>query len=208
MNYRKSSFEEVADALADRGLAILDQFLDPEEQDSIFKSFNTFLEQEAFRRAGIGNSYLYTKDVSIRSDEIMWLADQPQDPALAHFVARIKDLMQELNALLFLSLRDVEMHLALYSTGAHYDKHVDQFKNNGHRILSFAFYLNPDWQLGDGGELRVWNGDLFEDYAPLAGRLAIFRSDTVAHEVLEANKERRSITGWMLDRPKDYPIQE
>lgn len=208
MNYAQSSLEEVADALAEQELVILDHFLSPEEWTAILKAFDHHASQNDFRLAGIGNTYLYTRDKEVRSDRIMWLSSAPEKDALALFDAKIRDLMSRLNALLFLSLRDVEMHLAEYPPGAFYEKHVDQFKKNGHRILSFACYLNPNWQEGDGGELRVHIGDTYVDYAPIAGRLALFRSDTVAHEVLAAKAQRRSITGWMLNKPLDYPIQD
>lgn len=208
MNYAQSSLEEVADALAEQELVILDQFLSPAEWTAILKAFDHHAKQDDFRPAGIGNTYLYTRDKEVRSDRIMWLSSQPERDALAAFDAKIRDLMSRLNALLFLSLRDVEMHLAEYPPGAFYEKHVDQFKKNGHRILSFACYLNPDWQEGDGGELRVYKGKDYFDYAPLAGRMALFRSDTLAHEVLPAKVQRRSITGWMLNKPLDYPIQD
>lgn len=208
MNHPESSITEVADALAEQELVILDQFLSVRECMDLLACFERFSEKDAFKPAGIGNTYLYTKDKTIRSDRIKWIADSPEDLALAHFSQKIRQLMEALKPELFLSLRDVEMHLAEYPPGAHYDKHLDQFKLNGHRILSFACYLNPEWQPGDGGLLRVYKGEDYFDVAPLAGRMVLFRSDTVLHAVLPANKTRRSITGWMLDRPQDYPVQE
>ncbi|WP_421751455.1 2OG-Fe(II) oxygenase [Croceimicrobium sp.] len=208
MNYAQSSLEEVADALAEQELVILDQFLSQQEVDALLRAFDYHAQEEDFKAAGIGNTYLYTQDKSVRSDRIMWLSDNPEKDALADFKKRIEALMADLNPLLFLSLRDVEMHLAEYAPGAFYEKHVDQFKKNGHRILSFACYLNSGWQDGDGGELRVYQGDHYFDVEPLAGRLALFRSDTVEHAVRPAKALRRSITGWMLDRPIDFPIQD
>jgi SM-20-related protein len=38
------------------------------------------------------------------------------------------------------------------------------------------------------------------DFLPLAGRLVCFRSDQIEHEVIAATRERRSLTGWMLDQ--------
>ena len=39
--------------------------------------------------------------------------------------------------------------------GARYVRHVDNPDRNG-RLLTALLYLNPDWQEGDGGELRVF----------------------------------------------------
>jgi SM-20-related protein len=208
MNYTQASITELADALAEQELVILDQFLAPEEWKAILEAFTFYADSNAFKPAGIGNTYLYTQDKSVRSDRIKWLAKSPENSALAEFSKRIHQLMEALKPQLFLSLRDIEMHLAEYPPGAHYDKHVDQFKLNGHRILSFACYLNPSWSSGDGGELRIHHDYHFFDISPIAGRLVLFRSDTVLHEVLPSKAMRRSITGWMLDRPIDYPVQE
>tara|TARA_B100001115_G_scaffold165145_1_gene142529 strand:- start:1317 stop:1943 length:627 start_codon:yes stop_codon:yes gene_type:complete len=208
MNYVQSSLEEIADALAEQELVILDQFLSQQEVEALLRAFDYHAQEEDFKAAGIGNTYLYTQDKSIRSDRIMWLSDNPEKDALSDFKKRIEALMADLNPMLFLSLRDVEMHLAEYAPGAFYEKHVDQFKKNGHRILSFACYLNRGWQDGDGGELRIFKEGSHFDLEPLAGRLALFRSDTVEHAVLPAKALRRSITGWMLDRPIGFPIQD
>ena len=38
------------------------------------------------------------------------------------------------------------------------------------------------------------------DILPAGGRLVVFRSDQIEHEVLLCRKKRYSITGWMLDQ--------
>jgi SM-20-related protein len=65
--------------------------------------------------------------------------------------------------------------------------------------------LNDTWEESDGGELRMFytRPDGIEDYKdflPLGGRIVVFLSGEVPHEVLPTNKERISITGWMKDR--------
>ena len=63
-------------------------------------------------------------------------------------------------------------------------------------------YLNDDWKHGDGGELEIFEKDgtsfLIE---PLAARCVMFKSAEVPHAVLEAHKNRFSLTGWLLYQP-------
>ena len=75
---------------------------------------------------------------------------------------------------------------------------MDQFRDQGNRVFSLILYLNKDWKPADGGQLRVYNDDgTFYDIQPIHGRVVCFRSDQILHEVLEANKPRISLTGWM-----------
>lgn len=127
-------------------------------------------------------------------------------PATVRFIEIMEGLMAELNQLLYLSMKDFECHFALYPPGTFYEKHLDQFHGSRQRKLSFALYLNPDWVPKHGGSLRLHLPEGITDLAPLAGNLAIFRSDTVMHEVLSTAVNRYSITGWMRDRPLDFPI--
>lgn len=197
--------DEVADALAEREFCVIDDFLTPHEVEALRKAFAHHREQENFHRAGIGNAHLFHVDRDIRGDYIKWIDPADAFPAALDFLQNIEGLMQELNRLLFLSLKDFECHYAIYPPGTFYEKHLDQFKSTNNRKISFACYLNPDWEPGDGGELRLFLDNREIDVEPRAGRLALFRSDTVPHEVLTTRTDRYSITGWMRDRPIDLP---
>lgn len=53
------------------------------------------------------------------------------------------------------------------------------------RKLTCILYLNPDYVQGDGGELRVLLlGQQCVDLTPVGGRMVIFWSDDIPHEVL------------------------
>ena len=62
------------------------------------------------------------------------------------------------------------------------------------RKLTAILYLNPDWKTGDGGELRLYldddrdggggDGERCVDLSPAGGRLVLFWSDEIPHEVL------------------------
>ena len=90
--------------------------------------------------------------------------------------------------------------------GSKYPKHVDNVGLPDHRKVTTILYLNPDWDKTLGGEIRIWGkGGLVEDVAPMGGRLLLFWSDQVVHEVLEnlgdpqtSKNHRYALTIWMV----------
>ncbi|MFB0911982.1 MAG: 2OG-Fe(II) oxygenase, partial [Glaciecola sp.] len=104
-----------------------------------------------------------------------------------------------LNQHLFLGLFSFESHFSHYAAGSFYKRHLDAFKGEANRILSVVAYLNPNWQIGDGGELVLYK-DEFDTQGlkviPALGTLAIFLSEEFPHEVLPAKRDRYSIAGW------------
>ena len=74
--------------------------------------------------------------------------------------------------------------LAIYpGGGARFQKHVDNSAKDG-RKLTAVCYLNPAWQPVAGGALRVYplHGPALDVY-PQAGRVVLFFSDQIPHEV-------------------------
>ena len=140
---------------------------------------------------------------AIRGDSIHWIDKNSAPPSLKLYLNKLDALRLSLNQSLFLSLKDVEVHLASYPVGSFYKRHLDQFKLDDHRKLSVIAYLNEDWSNSHGGQLRMYLPNGSEDILPLAGRLVCFRSDLIEHEVLPATRTRLSITGWMLDQLSD-----
>jgi SM-20-related protein len=90
--------------------------------------------------------------------------------------------------------------MTVYPPGSFYKRHLDQFRKDDHRKLSVICYLNEDWHEEHGGQLRMYLPEETVDFLPLAGRLVCFRSDQIEHEVIAGTRERRSLTGWMLDQ--------
>lgn len=198
-----SGFDSIADALAEHTFAVSDQFLSQSEVKAILNTSAFRQDVEKFKKAGIGRQQQHHINESIRGDYIQWLDKSAAEPALQVYLTRIKALMQQLNESLFLSLKDFEIHQTVYPVGTFYKRHLDQFKKDDHRKLSVICYLNEDWQESHGGQLRIYLPDGSRDILPIAGRLVCFRSDLLEHEVLPAARERRSLTGWILDQHAD-----
>ncbi|MBL7838876.1 MAG: 2OG-Fe(II) oxygenase [Cyclobacteriaceae bacterium] len=192
-------FDSIADGLAESGYAVADQFLSQQEVESIQQA-GGFKADSEFKKAGIGNKQSLQIQEGIRGDYIKWLDRNDAPESVRVYLQRLDELIQYLNRALFLSLKDFEVHMTVYPIGSFYKRHLDQFKKDDHRKLSVILYLNNDWQDSHGGQLRMYLPGQTKDFLPLAGRLVIFRSDEIEHEVLPATRERLSITGWVLDR--------
>jgi SM-20-related protein len=196
-------FDSIADDLAEHGYAVADQFLSQQEVSAIL-SLDEFKNGLAeFKKAGIGKQQDLQINEAIRGDYIKWLDKNSSPAPVKLYLDRLNKLIEYLNQSLFLSMKDYEVHMTIYPAGSYYKRHLDQFKKDDHRKLSVICYLNNDWTEENGGQLRVYLPDGQKEFLPLAGRLVCFRSDKIEHEVLPANRERLSLTGWILDQVSD-----
>ncbi|MBS1682327.1 MAG: 2OG-Fe(II) oxygenase [Bacteroidetes bacterium] len=193
-------FEKVAEDLANEGISIVDNFLEPIEVAAICAEDEFKNRVLLFKKAGIGKAGERQINENIRGDYIRWIDKTSASKPIQIYLERLKQLRIFLNQALFLSLKDEEVHLTVYPPGSFYKRHLDQFKKDDHRKLSVICYLNQNWKPEVGGQLRVYFKNETKDFFPLAGRLICFRSDLLEHEVLPATRERLSLTGWMLDR--------
>jgi hypothetical protein len=117
---------------------------------------------------------------------------------------------------LSLSNQAFNAKLAVTSPGGSvYPLHVDNTfgvkgsPNDDTRKLTCIVYLNPDYSDGDGGELRLrLNDNRVVDLDPCGGRLVMFWSDEIPHEVLpcapgndvdDETHDRYALTVWIPD---------
>ncbi len=136
----------------------------------------------------------------IRGDHIQWL-EPGQAECCDQYLNLMDSLREALNRGLFLGLEDFECHFALYPPGAFYRKHLDRFRDDDRRMVSAVIYLNPEWLPEDGGQLRMTlKNDVEHDVQPIGGCLVVFLSGDIPHEVLPAQRERLSLTGWFRRR--------
>lgn len=195
-----SNFDLIADGLAENGFAVVDDFITLAEAEDILSVDEFKRSSTHFKKAGIGKNHSNQINEAVRGDYIQWVERTTAPAPVTVYLKRLDSLIQFLNQSLFLSLKDYEVHLTTYPVGSFYKRHLDQFRADDHRKLSVICYLNRDWMIEHGGQLRMYLPDGPKDILPIAGRLVCFRSDEIEHEVLPATRERRSITGWMVDR--------
>jgi SM-20-related protein len=199
---RTETFDSIADSIANQGYFLWENALPKKWVVNLREFAKQERNQGAFQTAGIGKLHHFTVDKSVRGDAILWIDEDLSNDYLAQIETLIDELRVFLNRTCYLGLRDYEMHLAVYPPGAFYKRHADRFKLNAHRHISFVFYLNPDWEPGHGGELKIYLEDGSTPVVePRGGTLIVFRSE-LEHEVLLANQARYSLTGWMLDIEK------
>jgi len=198
------------DALLDRisqeiyqnSYAVVDDFVDESFRQALLREQTDLLNKGQFKKAAVGKGDQKQVRAEIRSDEVLWMDPSALSPLQAIFWEKIAELQQVLNRRCFLGLKSFEGHFARYPIGSFYKRHLDQFHAVPHRIVTVILYLNESWTEADGGQLRMYfpqedGSESIEDVLPLGGRLVIFLSEEIPHEVLPTLKERISITGWL-----------
>lgn len=207
--YLANSLREITDKIAEHGIAIIDQFLPAPTVDALAEEISQLAQLNALKAAGTGRENVAI-NANLRGDHIYWLDEQSGSPAQQVYFNAMEVLRLELNRQLYLGLFGLESHLVLYPPGMAYQKHIDRFKgeNAGKplRQISAILYLNSQWQASNGGHLRLYlqeeslGAAPYLDILPTGGKAVFFLSDTFYHEVLPANQDRLSLTGWFLTR--------
>ncbi|HET7361224.1 MAG TPA: 2OG-Fe(II) oxygenase, partial [Salinimicrobium sp.] len=185
--------------------AIVESFFDEAEVEQLRNSLLNKYEEDNFKKAAIGNRTHEIIERSIRGDFILWLNEAEGNPAEKAFFTKINHFSNYLNKTCFMGILHKEFHYALYPEGTFYKRHLDTFQNDDRRKLSLVCYLNEqDWQPKYGGELVLYlnkNGKETEKTIyPFPGRVVIFESQVLEHEVKPVKMERLSITGWLKTR--------
>lgn len=198
-------YEEVINDLMTQKYSVVDDFFSPEEIQTLRNSLLSKYEEDQFKKAAIGSKTNELIVRSIRGDFILWMDEKAQEEAEKLFFSRINEFANYLNKTCFLGILHKEFHYALYPEGTFYKRHLDTFQNDDRRKLSIALYLNrPNWQPEDGGALAIYLQDGEQEktieISPIQGRMVIFESQELEHEVKTANQNRLSITGWLKTR--------
>jgi SM-20-related protein len=182
------------------GISIQDQFASAAEVFALRECSAARESRGDFAPARVGSQGKEQRRDKIRGDFICWLSE-PLLPPERLLMQRLEDLRLQLNRDALLGLFELELHYARYPAGAAYSRHVDQPQGSTQRKLSLVLYLNSGWQSTDGGVLRIHDADeRFVDVEPIAGRLVCFLTPGREHEVLNARRERLSISGWFRGR--------
>eukprot|EP00928_Gymnodinium_smaydae_P052447 TRINITY_DN3633_c0_g3_i1.p1 TRINITY_DN3633_c0_g3~~TRINITY_DN3633_c0_g3_i1.p1 ORF type:complete len:450 (-),score=103.89 TRINITY_DN3633_c0_g3_i1:158-1402(-) len=180
------------------------------------------------------------KMTGYRKDRIGWFTleslDREKQRGLAALFKQLISVPFELNKKCSLYLQaGGNFQLACYPKDAYYKKHVDggyDDTNNGRKITA-VFYPNTSWVEGHGGHIKMYkrrknpfqvakaksNGEEVneavedepvEEIAPVGGRILLFRSRDMPHEVMVAQKKRYAVSFWMMgpagpgDQPEDH----
>ena len=198
-------YEQIISDIVKQKYSIVEGFFSLEEVQILRQSLIEKHTEDAFKKAAIGNRFGETIVKSIRGDVILWMDELKADASELLFFNKINNLITYLNKTCFLGILHKEFHYALYPKGTFYKRHIDTFQNDDRRKLSFVCYLNEDgWLPENGGELVLYLNDHGQEAEkviyPFPGRVVIFESQVIEHEVKPVNTERLSITGWLKTR--------
>lgn len=198
-------YEKIISDLLEQQYAIVEDFFSLSEVAELRNVLWAKYEEDNFKKAAIGNRTNEVIARSIRGDFILWLNEAEATSAEKAFFTRINDFVHYLNRTCYMGILHKEFHYALYPEGTFYKRHLDTFQNDDRRKLSMVCYLNEqDWQPEYGGELVIYtneNGkEVPKSIYPLPGRMVIFESQILEHEVKPVKTERLSITGWLKTR--------
>lgn len=190
----------IVDGLCRAAWLLQEQFIPPELSRQLAAECVQSMLSGKMKGAGVGSGHAPLLQPDIRGDHIAWL-EGGRSSACDSYLKHMEALRQTLNRELFLGLEEYESHFALYAPGAFYRAHLDRFRDDDKRTVSVVLYLNDDWLPEHGGALRLHpDGGPSVDIAPAAGRMAMFLSGEMLHEVLPTARQRLSIAGWFRRR--------
>lgn len=196
--------DHISSEIYQKSYVIVDEFIDESFRNALLAEQMELVSEGKFRHAAVGKGGQKQVRTEIRSDEVLWMDSNDLTPLQKAYWGKIEEIRKVLNQRCFLGLRSFEGHFARYPIGSFYKKHLDQFHAVPHRVVTVILYLNEVWTAEDEGALRMYfpqadGSELIEDVMPLGGRLVVFLSGEIPHEVLPTKKERISITGWLRD---------
>ncbi len=190
-------FNTLIDSFIANKVGIANDFLDAPLAGHLKNNLINLYKDKLLLAAGTGNKNTVVHNKLVRSDVIYWLDRQHNDQHENAFFELMDSFVAHLNLTCYTGITGYEFHYTLYEEGSFYQKHIDQFQQNGSRAYSMVMYLNADWKLADGGELCIYHEDRRQNIAPENGKSVFFKSTDLLHEVLLTHVPRMSITGWL-----------
>lgn len=194
-------YENIITDISTKKFSIIDHFFTEAEVLALRESILNKYAEDAFKKSAIGNKTNEIVKKAVRGDIILWIDEQDINAAEQLFFNKINDLKDYLNRTCFLGINQKEFHYAIYPKDTFYKRHLDTFQNDDRRKLSFVCYLNSeDWKPKNGGELVLYLDEEDKVIYPFPGKVVIFESQIIEHEVKPVNTQRLSITGWLKTR--------
>ncbi|HEX6199441.1 MAG TPA: 2OG-Fe(II) oxygenase [Thermoanaerobaculia bacterium] len=196
----RTVIERVLDGLAERGFAVVEDAFPGAFLDDLAAEAHAAWRDGDYRRAGVGRGADRLPEV--RSDHILWLDPAAPTALQARYLDALDHLRDAVRRQLYLPVHEVEAHFAVYPPGAFYRRHLDQFRQTPHRLVSCLLYLDRGWRSEDGGQLRLYHpapggAEARLDVLPERGTFVCFLSDRIEHEVLPTARPRTSLAAWL-----------
>jgi len=181
---------EVA-ALADGRAVVRDDLLSAADARALAEHVCSY--EARLTHAAVGHERRH--EHAVRGDRTCWLERAAPD-APAHLWSLVDAVAEALRRDCYLGALDAEVQLALHPAGSHYQRHKDAFAGRSRRRATLILYLNPNWRPEHGGALQVFEPQGTRSIEPLQGRVLVFLSERLEHEVLPTFAARWAVTAW------------
>lgn len=192
-----NSFDPLIDSYLENKIGIDTRFLTRSLAEGLRQNILQLQNDNMMVAAGIGNDIISDTHQKIRSDKIYWMDKNHSNKFEKEFLELVNDFIGHLNETCYTGINSYEFHYAVYEQGNFYNRHRDQFRNDSNRKYSLISYLNEEWKEEDGGQLLIYQGEEMQQVMPQSQTAVFFKSDEMEHEVLKANRQRMSVTGWL-----------
>lgn len=195
----QNQFEELIQGLMDDSYGCCNDFILPSTVTGLRDNIQRLSELGNMKPSGFGNKSDFERDQRVRGDKINWIERHSTNAFELIYLEKVEKFILYLNKTCFTSIKSFESHYSSYEKKSFYKRHIDQFKSEKGRQFSIVLYLNQEWKEEDGGLLSLYpeaRGQV--NISPLGGRMVLFRSDEMEHEVhASSTRDRRSIAGWL-----------
>lgn len=184
-------------SLCEFGMFYRDDFLDSKTVLRIRAQTGKIENSEQLRPAGVGRGNRFRTNSEIRGDQIAWLEPGNCHSSFRPYFRRLESIRNELNRTAYLGLTRFDVQCSIHQAGsAGFKRHSDTFKEGRvQRRLTALYYLNPAWQLDQGGLLQLHLPTGSMDVEPRDNRFVVFLSD-LEHEVTPVQGRRTALTAW------------
>lgn len=198
----ESISERIASEIYEKSYAIIDDFINEDLRVSLLNEQSALLKAGKFKEAAVGKGDKKQVRSEIRNDQVLWIDSENLNEFESQYWTKVDEIRQAINRRCYLGLKSFEGHFARYPKGSFYIRHLDQFHQVSYRLITVIIYLNDSWTPEDEGVLRMYvpqedGSEKIMDVLPKGGRLVVFMSGEIPHEVMPTKKERISITGWL-----------
>lgn len=201
---RTTQLDTLIDVLCEQRWVSTSSYFAPVLTQQLYEEAHQLYTAGHVQPASIGKGSQAQENQDIRQTYIYWFEPTHLSAVQRQLWAELEHIKERLNQTCFLNLAEFECHYALYPPGTFYRRHLDQFRSDTRRQVSFSFYLNHDWQPADGGCLRLYlnaEGSQTIDILPQANTFVLFQSAALEHEVLVTQRTRSAVVGWLKTRP-------
>ena len=190
-------FDLLIDSYLENNIGIDPRFLSEKLSAGLQQNILQLQRDDMLSVAGIGNDAVQDHNQKMRGDKIYWMDKSHDNIHEQEFLQLIDNFIERLNSTCYTGINAYEFHYAVYEEGSFYKKHRDQFKNDSNRKYSLISYLNENWLEEDGGQLMVYQDASTQKISPRSQTAVFFKSDEMEHEVMQSNRTRMSISGWL-----------